>query len=81
MKQVHATYEHSTIGFPAIKLKWSVRNQYDFEGFYITIHGIIQKYPPWRFRNENPLARINDELKAFDLWVGQTYGDDILMQG
>lgn len=72
-------YEHNTIGFPAIKLKWLEERNVIHEP-YVTIKGVIQK-TGWRWKHTNPIPYYQDEMERFDKWVRDTYSEDISVQG
>lgn len=79
MKRTFATYEHNTVGFPHIKLKWSEANGMA-QDFYVTIKGIVHPYKPeherlgWRLDPK-------EECEKFDNWVRLMYSDDPSVQG
>lgn len=79
MKRTFATYEHSTIGFPAIKLKWQEEDGL-FTRPYLVIKGTISDNT-WNWRNLRPEPFISAELALFDDWVRMTYGNDASFQG
>jgi hypothetical protein len=78
MKLVFGQYEHSTLGFPLVKLKWFVEDGKIINA-YITIKGIIKT--PWTWSELHPLTWIDSELERFDKWVRAIYSNDITVQG
>ena len=91
MKQTFATYQHSAIGFPKVKLKFSVAygTEVDDEAI-VTVHGIITKDWRWspEFQNGSfslghprQFSAIQRELERFDKWVAMNYGEDASVQG
>lgn len=80
MKRTFATYEHTTIGFPAVKLKWQEEDGL-FLRPYLVIKGIISETWAWNWRNIRPEPFISAELALFDKWVRETFGSDASFQG
>ena len=78
MRLTFAVYEHTTIGFPHVKLKWTVEEGKWAPG-YVTEHGIIKGPWTWEFNQEHPCAE--REMKRFDDWVRLSYKNDISVQG
>ncbi len=78
MRTVFACYEHSTIGFPKIKLKWYEDNGTVGRAYWVK-HDIIQT--EWTWRNQYPTPFIQSELARFDEWVRNVYQNDISVQG
>jgi len=79
MERTFATYEHSTIGFPKIILKWTEENG-RFSRPYVVIKDIIQQ-GFWTWHNTNPEPFIDFELKRFDNYIFERYGEDATVQG
>lgn len=67
MKTILAIYEHSTIGFPEVKLKW-IEERGKITEVYVTIKGEIQK-GGWSWHNPHPNPFMVAELEKFDQWV------------
>ena len=82
MKVTFASYEHSTIGFPGVILRWCAENGKMERLGRVVVNGIIQK-TPWDFGTQNTAieCRIDQELKRFDEWVRNNYGEDVSVQG
>lgn len=84
MKRTSATYTHSTIGFPAIVLKWHEENGVWLQP-YVTIHGIIQPQDSlhsWRWSQHRNAALYADaELAAFDSFIRAEFANDPSVQG
>lgn len=72
MKLTFGTYEHTTIGFHKVVLKWTVENG-KVVNVYQTIEGVIN---PWSFYHQYPLPFIADECMRFDNYVRKTFGHD-----
>jgi hypothetical protein len=79
MKITFASYEHSRIGFPGIKLKWHAKNG-KFLDPYVTINGVIQENR-WTWGNPHPAAFAQAEMERFDEWVGNLFSNDASVQG
>ncbi len=79
MKMTSATYEHSTLGFPKIVLKWYVENGEMSGKGRLVIKGIIAH--EWTWQNLYPLPFIDAEMKRFDDWVRAIYSNDASVQG
>jgi hypothetical protein len=79
MKQTFATYEHTTLGFPGVVLKWTLTNGAMDDGAYLAVKGRITR--PWTWRNQYPLPFITDECERFDAWVRTTYSNQPEVQG
>lgn len=73
-----AQYEHSTIGFPGVKLKWSEVNG-KYEGAYYTVAGIMAGTWPWH--NPYPETCAQFEMQRFDDFVRNVYGRRVDLQG
>jgi hypothetical protein len=80
MKQTSAYYEHSTTGFPGIKLKWGVQNGTTEAQAYITVKGVIREIG-WTWERRYPMPFIEAELTRFDTWVRDAYSEDSSVQG
>lgn len=83
MKRTSATYTHSTIGFPAIVLKWQEEDGAWLQP-YVTLHGVIQ--PPgsllhWQWKTRNPALYAADEMAAFDSFIRAHFSEDASVQG
>lgn len=78
MKITFASYEHTTIGFPKVILKWSVEDG-KMGLAYVVIKDIISF--DWTWRNQYPLPFIESECQRFDEWVRNMYSNDISVQG
>jgi len=77
-----ACYEHTCIGFPHIKLKWSEEGSpMRWNTPYYTIHGVIQS--SWEFSSQSPNNALNREYEChlFDEWVRKTFSNDPTVQG
>lgn len=88
MKAVFASFEHSRVGFPKVKLKFSEDASVG-DGYidpYVTVNGIIQEWN-WSPNGSGskkiilPRREIEDEIKKFESWVVLRFGDDISVQG
>jgi hypothetical protein len=79
MTQTFATYEHSTLGFPKVVLKWSVTDGKIDDNPYLVVKGRISR--PWAFHNQYPLPFIKDECDRFDTWVRDTFSNQPEVQG
>ena len=79
MERTFASYEHSPIGFPKIKLKWTEENG-KFSRPYVTIHDRIQE-GFWTWHNLNPEPFVEFEVERFDKYVCSRYGEDASVQG
>lgn len=88
MKTVFASFEHSRVGFPKVKLKFSEDANLG-AGYidpYVTVNGIIQE---WNWSPDGnvskkiilPCREIEQEIKKFESWVVLRFGDDISVQG
>jgi hypothetical protein len=71
-------YEHTTIGFPGVKLKWCTDNGHWGQG-YITVKGIITD--PWSWSYQHPGPFSDYEMNRFDEWVRARFADDPSVQG
>ena len=71
-------YEHTCIGFPHVKLKWTVDNGKWRPG-YVTVKGIIDGDWSWEYDSEHPNAEC--EMKRFDDCVRGRFANDITVQG
>ena len=83
MTRTSATYTHSTIGFPAISLKWHEENGVWLQP-YVTIHGIIQPSDflfSWRWKHNNAATYALEEMTSFDSFVRKHFADDASVQG
>lgn len=80
MKLIFAQYEHSTIGFPGIVLKWHVEQGRVATDAYVTVGGIVEK-GGWVWHNPNPAPFIDYELSRFDDWVRRNYAENKSVQG
>ena len=84
MKRTSATYSHSTIGFPAIVLKWHEEDGVWLQP-YVTIKGVIQ--PPgsmftWHWKtHSNAALYAESEMAAFDSFIRHHFADDSSVQG
>ncbi len=78
MKCVLALYEHSTIGFPGVKLKWTVEDGKVTSAFW-TLKDIIQGR--WDWFNRYPLPFIAYEMDSFNDFVRKRFKDDASVQG
>jgi hypothetical protein len=78
MKAIFTTYQHSTIGFPKVILKWHEENGKAL-GAYVTRDGII--IGPWAWHNDNPVPFYPAEIERFDHHVRAQYADDPSVQG
>lgn len=84
MTTTFATYEHSTIGFPKVQLKFSFTPKDGYMGFYVTVKDVIKH--DWPVSSTNyahpTIPRYAEiEIERFDKWVRQTYSKDISVQG
>lgn len=79
MKITFVNYEHSTIGFPRVKLKWAEENG-GWQQPYLTIHGVVQ---PNIFQWESPWPQLHreNEIARFDAWVRERFSEDASVQG
>ena len=80
MKLTFATYEHTCIGFPKVKMKFT------FDGLnyvwpYLTVDGVMQHWGWEHSLVKVPTGQIERELKRFDDWVRKTYADKPEYQG
>lgn len=79
MKRTFASYEHNTIGFPHIKLRWCEEESV-WGTPYLTVHSIIQP-GGWKWRTPNASLHLEYELGLFDDWVRKNYADRADVQG
>ena len=82
MKILFAKYEHTKIGFPGVKLRWSSDDGIGYYGVYATVDGVIK---PWNWSYGQP-SRINKyqlykELARFDKIVGEQFSEIASVQG
>jgi len=80
MKITLATYEHSTIGFPHIKLKWTVEDGKVSGAARVVVKGVISQ-APWTWHNVFPMPFIDYEIALFDAWVRSRFAGDVSVQG
>lgn len=82
MTRTSATYTHSTIGFPAIVLKWHEENGVWLQP-YVTLHGVIQ--PPdsllhWQWKTTNAAIYADKEMDYFDFFIRDNFSEDASVQ-
>jgi len=80
MKTTFAQYEHSTIGFPHVKLKWFEENGKWSEG-YVTKLLVIETPWIWKHSHHFSSQNISEELKRFDDYVRARFSKDASVQG
>jgi len=82
MKQTLALYEHSTIGFPKIVLKFSIKNSSELcKDPYFTVHGVMTKWN-WAAHLDNCFEYdLEKQIKRFDEFIRATYANNISVQG
>jgi hypothetical protein len=82
MKQTLAFYEHSTIGFPGVVLKFSVQKEFELKDGCYTVKGIIGRKWPWAAQFDSCFEyELQKQLERFDSWVRLNYANDITVQG
>lgn len=83
MKQTLAFYEHSTIGFPGVVLKFSIQNSFKLNpDAYFIVKGIIGGEWTWATPLDSCFEHdLQKQLERFDSWVRLTYGNDATVQG
>lgn len=82
MKQTSASYEHSRIGYPGVKLKWFEEDGKVISK-YITVAGIIEPWS-WSYESEKHkdfFPNLERELKRFDDYVLRVYENNLQLQG
>ena len=79
MKTTFITYEHSTIGFPKIVLKWSETNGIVDPRPRLVKNGLIVGH--WFWHNPNPIPFYDGEMDLFDDYIRKTYSEDASVQG
>lgn len=77
MKETFASFVHSRIGFPKIKIKWNRENGVTDSQARIVIKDILQK-GTWKFHDT---CHMEAEMERFDRWVEETYSEDPSVQG
>lgn len=80
MKRTFAQYEHSTIGFPHVKLKWAEENG-EWQTPYVTIHGVIKPGLYGWEGHTRPQNNPEHALSQFDAWVLERFSEDASVQG
>jgi hypothetical protein len=80
MKISFAMYEHTCLGFPQVKLKWYVEHG-QWSPPYITVKGVIHPNLVWSWHEQYPWNWAKEEMERFDIWVRDTYHNDITVQG
>lgn len=80
MKRTFAQYEHSTIGFPRVVLKWTEENG-EWQPPYVTIHGVIKPDLYGWERYTRPQNNPEHALARFDDWVRKRFSEDASVQG
>lgn len=78
MKTLFALYEHTRIGFPLVKLKWTVENG-EITSAYVTEKGVMSG--EWVWHNQYPIPFMRDELERFDEWAVGQFQHDAFVQG
>lgn len=78
MTRIFAQYEHVTLGFPKVKLKWTEERD-KFVEPYLVINGVIEG--PWRWHNIHPEPFIKGECERFDAYVRKRFAENIEVQG
>lgn len=79
MKITSATYEHRTIGFPQIALKWHFDGTRHYSP-YVTEFGVMKPWS-WEFCSSGILnGPIERECERFDRWVRTVYADNAQAQ-
>jgi len=78
MQMTLGFFEHSTVGFPKVVLKWTVED-HRVTSAYVTVKGIIVQ--PWTWYNPHPMPLIQGELDSFDAWVRDRFSEDVTVQG
>lgn len=76
-----ATYEHTTIGFPGVVLKWHYDKATGHSAPYVVELHIIRG---WNFREHfrpHDAGDLRAELERFDSMVRQRYADRPEVQG
>lgn len=82
MKRTFATYEHHTIGFPKVVLKWCENDEMMEPEARVVIDGIIQENR-WKFANQGYgiSMHIQHEMERFDAWVRSQFAERPDLQG
>ena len=80
MKTILAQYEHATIGFPHVKLKWTEENGKWSPG-YVTRLGIIDESWTWMHAHHISAQNVREELERFDQHIRAKYSNVAEVQG
>lgn len=81
MKRTQAQWEHSTIGFPKVKLKWHETDVRHVHA-YVTVNGFIRGDWPWPWGADSiGQADLEGEMERFDRWVRSKYSETASVQG
>jgi len=83
MRQTLAFYEHSTIGFPGVVLKFSIQDEFKLNtDAYFSVHGIIKGEWTWANSLDSCFEYdVQKQLERFDSWVRLNYANDVTVQG
>jgi hypothetical protein len=84
MKATFTQFEHSTLGFPKVKLKFCLDDDNGFFGAYVTVHDLITADWNWtstNFAHKTSPEFIRRELEVFDKWVRDKYSENAAVQG
>lgn len=78
MRITLATYEHATIGFPHVKLRWTVADG-KVSASRVVVKDVIDS--SWTWHNVSPMPFIDYEVKRFDDYVRNRFANDVSVQG
>lgn len=79
MKTTFATYEHSTLGFSGVVLKWSETNGLWDKAARVVVNNVITQ--EWNWYNQHPEPFKTSEMERFDKWVRMVYSNNPAVQG